>query len=59
MNIIFLLVPISMIILLIAIGIFIWAIQSGQYDDLDRHAKDILLDDVKDELVLNKRDETR
>lgn len=46
MKIIFFLVPISLIILMIAIAGFLWAIRSGQYDDLDRPARDILLDDA-------------
>lgn len=31
---------------MIAMVGFIWAIRSGQYDDLDRHGRDILLDDA-------------
>jgi len=48
MNTLFLLLPLSVVILVIAIIGFFWAISSGQYEDLDRHAKDILLDDAKD-----------
>lgn len=46
MDVIFFLVPISIIILVVAIVGFWWAVNSGQYDDLDRPATDILLDDV-------------
>lgn len=48
MNVLFFLLPISVLILIIAIAGFFWAISSGQYDDLERHGKDILLDDAQD-----------
>jgi len=48
MDVLFFLLPISVLILLIAILCFFWAIRSDQYSDLDRPAKDILLDDAKD-----------
>jgi cbb3-type cytochrome oxidase maturation protein len=55
MKIIFMLVPISLMILIIAIACFFWAIRSGQYDDLDRYARDILLDDAKDKLPTKRK----
>jgi cbb3-type cytochrome oxidase maturation protein len=45
MNIIFLLIPLGLIILLIAVAAFFWAVRSGQYDDLESPAWRILLDD--------------
>ena len=45
MNILLLLVPISLILLGIAIGAFVWAVRRGQFDDLDTPAIDILRDD--------------
>ncbi len=48
MNVLYFLIPISIIMLIIAIGGFFGAINSGQYDDLDRHARGILLDDAND-----------
>jgi len=38
-------VPISLILLGIAIGAFVWAVRRGQFDDLDTPAIDILRDD--------------
>ncbi|MDI9238613.1 cbb3-type cytochrome oxidase assembly protein CcoS [Lysobacter sp. LF1] len=45
MNILLLLVPISIVLLGIAIGAFVWAVRKGQFDDLDTPAIDILRDD--------------
>jgi len=39
------LIPISIILLGIAIGAFVWAVRSGQFDDLDTPALDVLCDD--------------
>ena len=48
MNIIFVSIPISLLLLAIAIWAFFWAIRSGQYDDLDTPAYSILLDEETD-----------
>lgn len=45
MNSLLLLVPISLVLLGIAVGLFVWAVRKGQYDDLDTPALDILRDD--------------
>lgn len=45
MNILLLLVPISLVLLGIAIASFVWAVRRGQFDDLDTPAIDILRDD--------------
>ncbi|MDR0183734.1 cbb3-type cytochrome oxidase assembly protein CcoS [Lysobacter arvi] len=45
MNILLLLVPISLVLLGIAIGSFVWAVRRGQFDDLDTPAIDILRED--------------
>lgn len=45
MNILLLLVPISIVLLGIAIGAFVWAVRKGQFDDLDTPAIDILRDE--------------
>ena len=39
------LVPIAVVIGLAALGVFIWALRSGQYDDLDGAAERLLFDD--------------
>ena len=45
MSILLLLVPISLVLLGVAIWAFLWAVRSGQYDDLDSPAVDILRKD--------------
>lgn len=45
MKILFLLIPISLIIMGIAIWVFLWAVRSGQYEDLEGPAHRILMDD--------------
>ena len=45
MDIILALIPISIVLLLTATGLFLWALRSGQYDDLEGPAHKILHDD--------------
>ena len=45
MKILFLLIPLSLLLLGIALWAFFWAVRSGQFDDLDSPAYRILLDD--------------
>jgi cbb3-type cytochrome oxidase maturation protein len=44
-EILFFLIPLSMIVLGVAIAAFFWAVKSGQYDDLEGPAYRILMDD--------------
>lgn len=46
MNILFVLIPISIVLLLVMIGAFIWAVRKGQFEDLDAAAIDILSDEA-------------
>ncbi|MFZ7096519.1 cbb3-type cytochrome oxidase assembly protein CcoS [Luteimonas dalianensis] len=46
MNILFVLIPISLVLLLVIIATFIWAVRRGQFEDLDTPAIDILSDDA-------------
>ena len=45
MTILLLLIPISLLLLGVAIWAFVWAVRRGQYDDLDTPAIDVLRDD--------------
>ena len=45
MNILLMLLPISLVLLGLAIAAFAWAVRKGQFDDLDTPAIDILQDD--------------
>jgi cbb3-type cytochrome oxidase maturation protein len=46
MDILFLLVPFSVLLVLALIGLFAWAIQSNQFDDLQREGERILEGDA-------------
>ena len=48
MEILYILIPLSIILVALAIAIFGWAVKSGQYDDLEGPAHSILYDDDKD-----------
>jgi cbb3-type cytochrome oxidase maturation protein len=45
MSIIYILIPIAMVLVTIAIIVFFWAVKSNQYDDLDREGINILFDE--------------
>ena len=51
MESLFILIPLSLLFIGLIAGVLIWAIRSGQYDDLERPRHEILLDD--DEPVRN------
>lgn len=45
MESLYLLIPVALVFCIIAIKLLLWAISSGQYDDLDKEAWRILADD--------------
>jgi cbb3-type cytochrome oxidase maturation protein len=45
MEIIYLLIPLSLLLVGLIVWIFIWAIRSGQFDDMEGPAHRILMDD--------------
>ncbi|QNK00045.1 cbb3-type cytochrome oxidase assembly protein CcoS [Dyella telluris] len=47
MIILLMLVPLSLMLLALAIGAFVWAVRRGQFDDMDTPALDILHDDER------------
>jgi cbb3-type cytochrome oxidase maturation protein len=44
MDILFLLVPLSVILVFAIVGVFWWSLQNGQFDNLESPASDILDD---------------
>lgn len=56
MDVLYLLIPLGLIVMAIAIGAFLWAIKSGQYDDLEGPAHRILMDDDDPLIPRRKRD---
>jgi cbb3-type cytochrome oxidase maturation protein len=45
MSAVFVLVPLALLIAGIAVALFVWAVRSGQFDDLDTPPVRILFDD--------------
>ncbi len=45
MSIIFYLIPLGLVLLVVALAAFFWAVRNGQFDELDSPAWRILLDD--------------
>ena len=45
MDILYFLIPITLFVILVAAGAFIWAVKTGQFDDLEGPAYRILMDD--------------
>jgi cbb3-type cytochrome oxidase maturation protein len=45
MSIIYVLIPLAIILVAIAIGVFFWAVRSNQFEDLERQGYSILFDD--------------
>ena len=45
MDILYLLIPLSLVLVFIIGGVFWWAVHSGQFDDLEGPAQRVLMDD--------------
>lgn len=49
MDSLYLLIPVALVVVFFAVKILLWAIDNGQYDDLDKEAWRILADDPADQ----------
>ncbi|NTS77304.1 cbb3-type cytochrome oxidase assembly protein CcoS [Catenovulum sp. SM1970] len=47
MDVIYILIPLAIVIVALAIGIFFWAVKTEQFDDLERQGFSILFDEEK------------
>ena len=45
MSIIYVLIPLAILLVAIAIAVFFWAVKSNQFEDLERQGYSILFDD--------------
>ncbi|EWH12274.1 cbb3-type cytochrome oxidase maturation protein [Catenovulum agarivorans DS-2] len=45
MNVIYVLIPLAIVIIVVALALFFWAVKKNQFEDLDRQGHDILFDD--------------
>jgi cbb3-type cytochrome oxidase maturation protein len=46
MDILYLLIPLSALLVLAIIGVFAWALDSGQFEDLEREGERVLEDET-------------
>lgn len=44
MDSLYLLIPVSLVILCFVVWVFIWAVNNRQFDDLEKHGYDIIFD---------------
>jgi len=56
MTVLVYLIPAALFLGLIGIGAFLWALRSGQFDDLDGAAHRILFDDDDDKDAKDRKD---
>jgi cbb3-type cytochrome oxidase maturation protein len=45
MSILYLIIPVSILLVIAIVWIFLWAVRSGQFDDMEGPAHRILMDD--------------
>jgi cbb3-type cytochrome oxidase maturation protein len=55
MDIIYLLVPLALVLVVVIVWVFMWAVRSDQFDDLEGPAYRILMDE--DEPKIERKDE--
>lgn len=48
MEILFVLIPVSMVIVMIALIAFVWSVKNNQYEDLDKEAMRILFEESEE-----------
>jgi cbb3-type cytochrome oxidase maturation protein len=58
MSMLYVLIPLAILLLTVAVWALLWAIKSGQFDDLDSHGWSVVLDDDQKPPPLDE-DETK
>ena len=59
MNILYLLIPLGLVLLGLAVAAFFWAVRSGQFDDLETPAMSVVMDDDTKPAAENRRKKTQ
>ncbi|HSP31401.1 MAG TPA: cbb3-type cytochrome oxidase assembly protein CcoS [Halomonas sp.] len=59
MTILYLLIPLSLILLGLAVWAFFWAVKNDQFDDLEGPAHRILFDEDENDLSLEQRQQAK
>jgi len=58
MEVLFFLIPLSLLLVLLALWAFVWSVNNNQFEDLDREAWRILFEDAdKDGVNGSRKDE--
>ncbi len=55
MSVMYLILPLALIVVFVAVAGFVWAARKGQFDDLDTPAMRALHDDVSEKKTGEKR----
>ena len=58
MDVIYLLIPIALLLLTVAVSAFFWAVRSHQFDDLEGPAHSILFDEQPGDIDYCENNET-
>jgi len=58
MSVLYVVVPLALLIVAVAVGAFVWAARRGQFDDLETPAMRMLHDDDEREPRPSERDNT-
>lgn len=45
MSMLFVMIPLALVLLALAVAAFFWAVRTGQFDDLEKHGMLVLFDD--------------
>lgn len=59
MEILYLLIPLSLVLVFLIGGTFWWAVRTGQFDDLEGPGHRILMDDDEPESITSSTKESR
>ncbi|MCB1803271.1 MAG: cbb3-type cytochrome oxidase assembly protein CcoS [Gammaproteobacteria bacterium] len=59
MSILYLLIPLAVGLMAVAIAFFLWTVRTGQYDDLEGPAHRILMDDDDPKIPGNARSKVK
>jgi len=59
MAALYILIPVAVVLVAVAIWVFFWAVDSGQFDDLDGPAHSILFDDEEPRRPADAQDDAK
>ena len=59
MTMLYILIPIAVILLAVAVWALLWAIRTGQFDDLESHGWSVVLDDDQKPPTLVEDDDSK